>query len=195
MARSSRKSAVTRDSTPSAHPGTEHIESVEKLLNAAHELMKQEPALAGEALEDIRRLKARVRFAKSNAGKRDPSDLPPVAPALFENRPDASQGPLAFTVEHYGQWLHKNISRADIRRLNFKLYQAYRNWGVTSEQLDAVGLPTKRASIDRRLLTAGPLKRPRHTVRWSEMDAAERDRARLWDASRRRKRLPPKESK
>lgn len=194
MARSSRKGAATTDSTRAARPGTEHIESIEKLLNAAHELMKQEPALAGEALEDIRRLKARVRFAKSTIDKRDPGDLPRVAPALFENRPDTSQGPLAFTVEHYGRWLHRNISRADIRRLNFNLYEAYRNWRVTSEQLDAIGLPTKRASIDQRLLTIGPLKRPRHTVRWSEMDAAERDRARLWDASRRRKRLPLKES-
>jgi hypothetical protein len=192
LARSSKESAATRDSKPGARSGTEHIESIEKLLNAAHELMKQEPALAGEALEDIRRLKVRVRFAKSSAEKRNPNDLPLVAPALFENRPDAGQGPLAFTVEHYQRWLHGHITRADIRRLNLKLYDAYRNWGVSSEQLDAIGLPTKHASIDQKLLKAGRLKRPRQTVRWSEMDPAERDRARLWEASRRRRRLPLK---
>jgi len=168
------------------------IASIEKLLNAAHELMKREPTLAGAALEDIRRLKARVRFAKSAAAQSNPEDGPKVAPALFENRQDKKQSPLNFTVQHYGPWLHKNISRADIRRLNFKLYEAYSNWGVTSEQLDAIGLPTKQTVIERKLETAGPLKRPRQRVPMPEMPPEEREQARLWHVADRRKRRAAK---
>jgi hypothetical protein len=168
------------------------IESIEKLLNAAHDLMKREPSLAGAALEDIRRLKVRVRFAKSTLAKPKPEELPRVAPALFENRPNKNQSPLDFTVATYGPWLHKNICRADIRRLNYRLYESYFNWGITSEELDAIGLPTKRTIIEKKLQAAGPLKRPRQRIRMSEMPADERERARLWHVVNRRKRRAAK---
>src|SRR6185295_12230069 len=199
MARPKKRRPLAGDNPPEQARGSptrdvsqswdiEHLVNLDRLLNAAHDLMKQEPSLDRAAFEHLRQLKVRVRFAISAASRDHPTKLPRIAPALYENRKDPAQSPLDFTKITYAQWLHKNISRAEIRKLDKKLYNAYFNWKITSEQLDSIGLPTKQAVIEKKLKAAGPLKRPPQTVRMSELPPEERELARLWHVARRRKR-------
>jgi hypothetical protein len=173
------------------------LDDLSSLLEAAHGLMKQDRRLDAAAFEYLRRLRVKVRFAKSTASRQRPEQtepFPEIAPKLFVNRENKNQSPLDFTKEVYGRWLGRwLISRADIRRIDIKLYEAYPNWGVTSEQLDALGLPTKKVLLDHKLREAGPLERPSTARRHGELSEADAERLRLWEvAEQRRRRHTPR---
>jgi len=111
---------------------------------------------------------------------------------LFENRQDRNQSPLSFVQATYKQWLGKGISRADIKKLDKKLYDAFFNWKIPTKDLDAIGLPTKRRLNDAKLAAAGRIKAPSRVLRLSELPPADRDLLRLYNLAKNRKSRPPK---
>jgi hypothetical protein len=173
--------------------GTRHLVALDKLLLAAQDIMKQAPALDRAAYEHLRQLRVKVRYALSESSRAaEEQVVPTVAPALWRDRANHEQSPLEFTTAHYGKWLHRGICRADIRRLDRGLYNAYSNWKITSDELDAIGLPTKKKLIEDKLAGAGPLRPPPHAAHISELPPHERERARLWYVARNRKQRKPK---
>ena len=164
-----------------------HLASIEKLLAAAFDLMKQQPAIDAAAFEQLRQLRVRLRYAAKTAPARDEGAPPSIAPALFDERSDISEGPLAFTSRVYGPWLGKAISRADVKRLDIKLYNALYNLDHPNDELDRVGLFTARRLNDMKLALLGDLKRPPRTLKLSDMSPPERERARLFNLARRRR--------
>jgi hypothetical protein len=163
-----------------------HLANIEKLLNATYDLMRQEPTLDRSAFENLRQLRVKVRFA-SSATWRSNSAIPNVAPRLWEQRTE-EMSPLRFLAQAYEEPLRLGIiSRADIRRLDKQLYLALYSWKITSEELDRIGLPTKKALNSKKLAAAGSLKRPSQSLKVAELPPAERERARLWSVARRRK--------
>ena len=178
-------------SSPSAEnhgaDASSHLASIEKLLAAAFDLMKQQPAIDPAAFEQLRQLRVRLRYAAKSAPARGEAATPAIARALYEERPDKNEGPLAFTARVYATWLGKAISRADIKRLDIKLYNALYNLDHPSDELDRIGLFTAKTLNDMKLEGLGGLKRPPRTLRLSDMSPEERERARLFNLARRRR--------
>lgn len=163
--------------------------NLDRLLNAAQELMRNEPTLGKAAFEHLRQLRVKVRYAISATTPDRPNALPSRAPALWDARVDREISPLTFLVNTYKIWLDAgNISRADIRRLDKHLYLSLYRAGITGKQLDEIGLPTKSSLIDRKLAKAGKVKAPSRTMLLGELPAEERDKFRLYQASRARQR-------
>jgi hypothetical protein len=148
--------------------------------------MSREPNLDRGAFEHLRQLRVKVRYAMSarNIGTAAPQE----APVRWSERTTSDLSPLEFLSQTYRPWLQAGtISRADIRHLDRSLYLALYKAKVTSKQLDDAGLPTKQEMNNRQLAAAGPLRRPTHNLKMAELPPAERERARLWSAARRRK--------
>jgi hypothetical protein len=165
-----------------------HLASIERLLSATYDLMSREPNLDRGAFEHLRQLRVKVRFAMS-ARNPGTSEAPREAPVRWSERKTSELSPLEFLSQTYRPWLQAGtISRADIRHLDRPLYLALYKAKITSKQLDDIGLPTKEEMNNRQLAAAGPLKRPIHNLKMAELPPAERERARLWSAARRRKR-------
>jgi hypothetical protein len=171
------------------------LDDLSKLLDAAHNLMKQDKRLDAAAFEYLRRLRMKVRFAQSAAPPKSEAAPPPVlqvAPKLFSKRDDKRQGPLEFTKDIYGPWLGRWVlSRADIRQLDKKLYHAYGNWGITSEQLDEIGLPTKEDLLTYKLDQVGPMERPSTSRKHGVLSEDDVERLRLWSVAAQRNRRSP----
>lgn len=164
-----------------------HLASIEKLLAAAFDLMKQQPAIDPAAFEQLRQLRVRLRYAAKKAPAGDAAAVPAIAPALYDERTDAGEGPLAFTLRVYAPWVGKAISRADIRRLDVKLYNALYNLDHPNDELDRIGLFTAKRLNDMKLAALADLKRPPRTLKLSDMSPPERERARLVNLARRRR--------
>jgi hypothetical protein len=165
------------------------LDNIEKLLKATHDLMSEEPSIDRAAFEHLRQLRAKVRYAISAATPAKPDDPPAVAPLLWRDRDSLGEdlSPLQFTSKIYEPWLGKNISRATIRRIDIQLYMAYYSHKITSEQLDAIGLPTRTALNTKKLESIGPLKRARQSLKILDISPDEKERARLWIVARRRR--------
>src|SRR5256885_16692745 len=87
--------------------------SLDKLLNAAQDLMKQESTLDRAAFEHLRQLRVKVRFAISST-EEQPGALPKQAPLLWDRREDRELSPLRFLETTYKSWLDAGtISRSD----------------------------------------------------------------------------------
>ena len=164
-----------------------HLASIEKLLAAAFDLMKQQPALDPAAFEQLRQLRVRLRYAAKRAPAADDGAVPATAPALYDERADRNEGPLDFTARVYARWLGTAICRADIKRLDIKLYNALYNLDHPNDELDRIGLYTAKALNDRKLAALGSLKRPPRSLKLSDMSPQERERARLFNLARRRR--------
>ena len=54
-----------------------HLASIDKLLNTAFELMKQNRAIDKTAFEQLRQLRVRIRRARSSSASSDDNDAPP----------------------------------------------------------------------------------------------------------------------
>jgi hypothetical protein len=172
----------------------DHLLSLDKLLNAAQDLMRQEPALDKAAFEHLRQLRVKVRFAISASAPDRAGSLPTKAPSFWEQRPQREISPLKFLVDTYKTWLEAGtICRADIRRLDKPLYLAIYRSKTTDKQLNEIGLPTKARLIDRKLEQWGSVKAPSRSMRLGELPVEERDQFRLYQASRsrRKKHHPP----
>jgi hypothetical protein len=181
---------------PPAHKPNEtdvanHLVSLDKLLNSANELMKQEPTLDRAAFEYLRRLRVKVRFAISAASPKQPGTLPKQAPVMWENREKKDESPVTFIKREYAQWLGKGICRADIRRLDKKLYEALYAWIGKSGGMPDIGLPSKKELNDEKLRVAERLKAPSRSMKVAELPLEDRERLRLYEVSRRRRERNP----
>src|SRR5262249_29631858 len=143
------------------------------------------PSIDGAAFEQLRQLRTRIRYALSDSAEASDA-VPRTAPALFKDRQDKDEGPIAFVQRTYSKWLWKNITRADIRRLDEQLYNALYNLNDPSEKLDKIGLLTKKQINDIKLSTLSA-DRPSTTLKMAELPPDERERARLFNLSRSRK--------
>ena len=164
-----------------------HLASIDKLLSTAFELMKQEPAVDRLVFEQLRQVRVRIRHVLSGAAAGSSAEVPNAAPALYQDRPRKDEGPISFTARTYSRWLGKYISRADIKRLDVKLYNALYNLPNPDEELDKIGLYTKKQLNDIKLSTSSEFKRPPRTLKLSDMSPQERESARLFNLARRRK--------
>ncbi len=163
----------------------DHIASIDKLLRAASDLMKQEPTIDKAVVEQLRQVRVRVRYVASVAQSQSPDAVPRDAPALWKDRPK-EEDPILFTKRTYSRWLGKSICRSDIKRLDKQLYDAIYNLENAGAKLDEIGLFTKQQLNDRKLDQAGKLKRPSRTRKMHELAPDDREHARLFNLARRR---------
>jgi hypothetical protein len=166
-----------------------HLFSIDKLLGAAFEMMKQEPSVEQSVFEQCRQLRVRIRYALSAAIAKDSNgeEIPAIAPSLWKDRLDKSEDPISFTKRIYSKWIGKNLSRTDVKRLDKQLYAAIYNLDNPNDRLDQIGLLKKRQINDLLLSKAGKLKRPPKLKRMFELSPEEQENARLYYLARRRK--------
>ena len=179
-------------SSPPAADTDNPLTSIDRLLGAAFDLMKQEPSLDPGLFEQLRQLRVRIRQTVPDAAAAAKA-VPLRAPALYD--PRAGEGALAFTARVYAPWLGASaaISRADLKRLDPRLYNALYNLPNPNEQLDGIGLYTAKALNDLKLKAGGALRRPPRTLKLSDMSPQERERARLFNLARRRRQRAAKQ--
>jgi hypothetical protein len=176
----------------------DHLASIDKLLSAAFELMKQTPAMDQAAIEHLRQLRVKIRYALSEIDSPDFDNhnlggVPKTAPRLFKDRENMEEDPLSFTARIYSKWLWKSIARSDIRRLDPQLYNALYNLDNPSDKLDQIGLRTKKQLNDIRLESISKIKRPSTTLKMKELSPDQREDLRLHNLVRnRRRRSKPK---
>jgi hypothetical protein len=164
-----------------------HLSNIDKLLSAAFDLMKQTPSIDSSAFEQLRQLRVRIRYALSGEVTDDTSALPTTAPALYKERKDKEEGPIAFTKRVYSRWLGKKICRSDLKMLDKKLYNALYNLDDPTKKFEEIGLLTKKELNDMLLKSVGKLSRPSITLKMLDLPPIERERARLFNLARRRK--------
>jgi len=165
-----------------------HLSSIDKLLGAASEILKEEPSIENSLFEQFRQLRVRIRQALSASVNEDPTSPPSSAPTLWRDRPDKNEDPISFTRRVYSKWIGKEFTRADIKRLDERLYNAIYNLENPSEKLSQIGLLTIRQINDLKLSKAGQLRRPPKSKKMSELAGPEKENARLYYVSSRRKR-------
>ena len=167
---------------------SKHLASIEKLLSAATEILKEEPSIDKSVIEQLRQLRVKIRQALSVSTNEHPTSPPGSAPALWRERPDKNEDPISFVKRVYSKWIGKEFTRADIKRLDKHLYDAIYNLDNPGEKLTQIGLLTTRQINDLKLSKAGQLKRPPKSKKMSELPASEKENARLYYISNRRKR-------
>jgi hypothetical protein len=187
MSRKNQKKHPDADSKNAASADTDDLFKIDKLLTTASELMKHQPGLDRSAFEQLRQLRVRIRQAQSTIALANPDAVPKKAPSLWKDRDDKTENPISFLKRIYGSWLSKGLIRPDIKRLDPQLYNAIYNLQNPAEELDRIGLPTKKRLNDLKLEAAGKLSRPSRTSKIYELSPAERERARLFNVARRRK--------
>lgn len=181
---SRRRKVPAAPNEPNRSDVSEHLSNIDKLLSAAFDLMKQSPAIDKAAFEQIRQLRVRIRYALAASATRSADALPDVAPALFKDREDKNEDPIAFTKRIYSKWLGKNICRSDIKKLDAQLYNALYNLDSPGERLDRLGLPTKKQLNDVKLKTLSNVERPSTTLKIGELPPNQREHARLFNLAR-----------
>src|SRR5436309_74662 len=92
-----------------------NFDAIERLLNTAAELMKDQPGLDKQAFEYLRRLRVRVRSAKAAQTKR--FDIPVEK---WLSRSDLNEDPISFTKRVFGDRLGQ-FSRAELKRWDASL--------------------------------------------------------------------------
>lgn len=167
---------------------SEHLASIDKLLSAAFALMQQEPSVEESVFEQFRQLRVRIRRALSASLTKVSASGPNVAPEFWKDRADKHEDPISFAKRVYSKWIGKEFTRADIRRLDQRLYEAIYNLDDAGERLSQIGLLTKRQINDLKLSTAGKLKRPPKSKKMSELSPSEKESARLYYIANRRRR-------
>jgi hypothetical protein len=185
--------AGVKGPTPRKESVTDHLASIDKLLSAAFELMKQTPAMDRAAIEHLRQLRVKIRYTLSEIDSRasdndDLAKVPRTAPLLFKDRENVDEDPLSFTARVYSEWLWKSIARSDIRRLDPQLYNALYNLDNPSDKLDRIGLRTKKQLNDIRLESISKIKRPSTTLKMKELSSSQQQDLRLHNLVRNRRR-------
>jgi hypothetical protein len=179
-------SGKLRPESSADDPSSNHLESIDKLLNAAFELMKRDPAIDSTTFEQLRQLRVRIRFALSAHEPNNDSAAPKIAPVLFKNR-DNDEDAISFTKRVYAKWLGTAICRADIQKLDPQLYNALYNLANSGDRMSEIGLLTKKQLNDLRLKNIGQIRQPSTTLRLGELPPSQREHARLFNLARRRK--------
>jgi hypothetical protein len=161
-----------------------YLESINKLLNTVSDLMKREPTIDREALEHLRRLRVRIRFAIT---ARQPEIRGAKVPGKWLDRADKKESPVDFIKREYAALIGK-ISRPDIKRMDRSLYAALSNWISKNGDLPPdLNLPTKKQLNDRKLEGLGHIRSPARSLRVSEMAPSDAEQLRLYDVARQRK--------
>jgi hypothetical protein len=172
----------------------EHLDNIEKLLDAAFELMKGNRSVDKATVEQLRQVRVRVRLALSEIRNRSSkTTLPTRPPELWRERLDQYEDPIAFTKRVYMPWIDKGLFRSHIKQLDKPLYEAIYNLTDPGKKLDEIGLLTKKQVNDQKLQAAGALKRPPKNRAIAELPPQERERARLYNLARRREQLSRKQ--
>jgi hypothetical protein len=168
--RSARKAPVTR------------IEKIAGLLSDLADLMRQED-LGKESLHHLRQLQMRVRFARATSKPTAiERNMPEVPPALYAQRVDRNETPVAFLLREWGPFIGHGLTRAHLRA-DMGLYNALNHWLKTNELPPGLDLPSKQSMIDRKLAESKSL-----TIVHSP---EQRERLRLQQAARRRAQKKP----
>ncbi len=166
----------------SVEPGNV-LPSIDRLLNAVSDLMKQEPNIDRQAFEHMRQLRVRIRFAISNAEKGKVAKSALRTPVKWVDRDQKSESPVEFIKREYAA----GISRPEIRALDKSLYAALSNWISKHGLPNDFYIPTKSQIGDLKLKSAGSVKAPSRSKRVSEMAVADVEKLRLYDLARQRK--------
>src|SRR5260370_1391220 len=103
------------------------IETIEKLLTTAAQLMQREPGLDREAFEYLRRLRVKIRFAKETKPSVLEEESKAEAREKWLDRADKNESPVAFIRRVFGPKLGL-FSRPDLKRWDVSLYNALNNW-------------------------------------------------------------------
>jgi hypothetical protein len=98
------------------------------LMNELVSTAEQEPTIGPDLRGTLRELQLRLQFALTSGSVAESTPLPKVAPALFVERHNKKETPVAFIKRIYGPWLPNKLSTDLIRRLDFSLYTAYYRW-------------------------------------------------------------------
>lgn len=163
----------------------DHLSSIDKLLGAAFDLMKRTNGVDRSAFEQLRQLRVKIRYALSDIDGGESEDVPRKAPILFKEHSD--EDPLVFTARVYSKWLWKNISRADVRRLDPQLYNALYNLSQPGDKMDQIGLRTKKQLNDIKLKAISKIQRPSTTLKMGELPPDQREHLRLHNLIRNRR--------
>jgi hypothetical protein len=177
-------STESDSSADSSHES--RVTRISSLLSEVADLMRQE-GIEKEALHHLRQLQMRVRFAASamHYHSQTSAALPKRAPEYWLKRESPSENPVAFIQRAYRPWLGRGLTRAHLRQLDSSLYEALKRWLKTNEWPADVDLPTKKELIDRRVAEAQDLS--------IEHSPEQRERLRLYHATRRREKKRVKE--
>jgi hypothetical protein len=164
------------------------LQSIDKLLNAVAHLMKREQAIDRQAIEYLRLLRVRIRFALSTSRTNEAGSLPSEAPAKWLERANKGETPVDFIRREYSPWIGKGLSRIDIKRLDKSLYNSLCNWLTIHKELPPdVALPTKKELNDKKLEAAPDVKAPSRSLKVSEMAQQDAEKMRLYDLARSRR--------
>jgi hypothetical protein len=188
---------VTDSAAPRLRPhfdereGGHFLSSIDKLLNAAAELMKREPALDRQAFDHLRQLRTRLRFARQ-ARPRIPSELPNVGEVIpkWRDRTNKLESPIDFIRREYSKLMEQGIPRVAIKGYDPPLYNVLCKWLSIHKTLPPdISLPTQRELNDLKLQAAGDIKKPSRSLKVADLTPEEAERLRLYEAARRRKKL------
>jgi len=165
------------------------LERIQELIDEAHKLMAHEPGLDAVARESMRALKSRVRMALRAAPDVEP-------PELWKNSEEKREGkpPLDFAKRVYAHELQQGtLTAAAVGKRDKKLGAVLYNCH-TPEELRAAGFVTRKMMNDVKLAAAGTLKRPPRRLRYGDMSSAQREEARLWSVTNRRRQRAEKKA-
>jgi len=137
-----------------------------------------------QLLKQVARLQFRVRHATRISSKTlsaADTEVPTIAPVRWLDRANRQETPVEFVRREYKSWLGR-LSRAHIRQLDRSLYTALNNWLAKHKSLPPdLDLPTKKELNDRQIKSLGEIS--------VKLSAEARDLRRLYELSRRRKKL------
>jgi hypothetical protein len=194
MGRSKTPDSRTSKASPYASHelhGPDHgglLDNIDKLLNSVAELMTKEPALDRQAFEHLRQLRVRIRYAMQAPESDIVRAILAAHPPKFIDRIDKHQDVVSFLRTQYSRWLGTEIPRSELKKIDKSLYDAVTNWSAKHGGLPAdINFPTKAELIHRKLLASESVKAPSRSRRIAEMSPSDRERVRLYDVVRRRK--------
>jgi len=142
------------------------LQQTEPALDETNTLEARALALAGElrTLPEAERTRIVTRLAKeagltrifARTGARKKSvQFPQQAPEAWSQRTNnRRESPADFILRVYGRWIRKGFSRADLRRLDIPLYQAFAKWierHPAPRRLEAFARETRSVLVEREL--------------------------------------------
>ncbi len=160
-----------------------NLDSIERLLATAAELMENQTGLERDAFEYLRRLRMRVRAARSaQAAKAG------IPSEKWASRSDPKEDPISFTRRIFGEMLATGqYSRADLKRWDMSLYTAVTNYIARHGQPADFDLPTKSQLLTRKAAQVKGVRQPSRTKKVAELSESQQQQLRLYDLLRHRR--------
>jgi MGS-like domain len=146
----------------------------------ANGILTQEISLRSDFVSDFSAL-----FSITEA---EPPPELSVAPELWHNRQDRKETPPDFIRRVYVLWIGNLLTKQKIKKLDIKLYTAIYNWVQRNTWPANLRLLTLREVNDKKLASAGKLKRPSKSKKMSELTPEANAAARLYYINQRRRR-------